>query len=125
MRLSRQEAKKFGIHVAREENANQTTHDMNATEERYAAHLEFLRAAGDIIWWKFGAIRLHLGSGAWFKPDFAVVTLTGAVEFHEIKGFQREAAIVRWKVAAFLFPFRFLMIAWRKGEWVTIRESGK
>ncbi len=84
---------------------------MNATEKRYASELEARKLAGEIRWWKFEGITLRIANGARYTPDFAILTNENALEFHEVKGaFVREAAIVRLKVAASLFPFRFILV---------------
>lgn len=84
---------------------------MNGLESRYAQHLELRLRAGEIASWRYEAIRLKLGEGAWFCPDFQVQKPDGTLEFHETKGHMREAANVRLKVAAHLYPeFRFLLV---------------
>ena len=51
-------------------------------------------------------MRLRIGQGnAFFAPDFLVQLADGTLELHEVKGFHREAGIVRLKVAADMFPF--------------------
>jgi len=44
----------------------------------------------------------------------------GEVEFHETKGFMREAARVRLRVAAEMHPFRFLLVKRAGGEWSVV-----
>jgi hypothetical protein len=84
---------------------------MNKSEAAYAMKLDLRAKAGDIFDWAFEPIRLRLGEGAWYTPDFLVVLNTGEIEFHEYKGHWREAARVRIKVAASLYPyFRFIAI---------------
>ena len=83
---------------------------MNKLEAAYRDELEAKRLGGLIREWSFNSVRLALGGGAWFKPDFFVVQADGTCEIHETKGFQREAALVRLKVAARLYPFRFFRI---------------
>ena len=83
---------------------------MNKTETRYAQDLELQKRAGDILWYKFEGFTLTLAPGARFTPDFAVMHCDGRLEFIEIKGFWREAARVRIKVAAELYPFRFIAV---------------
>lgn len=97
---------------------------MNKLERAYSQHLEARRLAGEILSWRFEAIRLRLGSPerlkaqAWFTPDFWVVTEDGLVEFHETKGRWMEAARVRIKVAADLYPeFRFLAVRRSAAGW--------
>lgn len=89
----------------------------NKTEAAYAAELEQVRLAGAIIEWGYEDAKLRLANGAWFTPDFRVVTVAGATEFHEVKGFWREAARVRIKVAADRFPrYRFIALTKRKAR---------
>lgn len=83
---------------------------MNKTEARYAQDLELQKRAGTILWYKFEGFTLTLAPGARFTPDFAVLHCSETLEFHEIKGFWREAARVRIKVAASLYPFKFIAI---------------
>jgi hypothetical protein len=89
---------------------------MNKWETQYAEFLTLQRAAGVIQWFAFEWIKLRLASGAYFKPDFAVVK-EGQLSFHEVKGFFREAARVRIKVAAEHFPFPFYAVTKKGGVW--------
>jgi hypothetical protein len=91
---------------------------MNKTEAAYAEHLQALYVAGRVLWWRFEPIRLRLANGAYYKPDFGVKLLDGSFELHETKGHWREAARVRIKVAAELFPmFRFIAVTRDGGNW--------
>lgn len=93
---------------------------MNKTEMRYSVELQARKLAGEIRWFAFEPITLRLASGAKYTPDFAVLTASGALEFHETKGgFIREAAMVRLKVAASLYPFRFVLVQFVRGEQIT------
>ncbi len=84
---------------------------MNKAESLYAQQLELRRLAGEVYQWVFEGIRLRLGEGAWYKVDFFVQMENGSIECHEFKGFWREAARVRIKVAASLYPcFRFIAV---------------
>ncbi len=83
---------------------------MNKTEEAYAAHLEALKAAGQVAWYLFEAVKLRLGDNCFYSPDFAVMRADGAMEMHEVKGFWADDARVKIKVAAERFPFRFVAI---------------
>ena len=76
-------------------------------EEAYADFLGTLIHAEIVLQWDYQPERLLLGDGAWYTPDFRVVTASQAVEFHEVKGHWREAARVRIKVAAGLHPYVF------------------
>lgn len=81
-------------------------------EPRYAAYLDEQITAGAIARQDYEPETLVLGTGARFTPDFRVVRNDGVVEFHEVKGRKREAAIVRLKVAARLHPYIFRMVKW-------------
>lgn len=96
---------------------------MNKLEQKYAAHLDTLKHAGDILDWKFDAINLRLADGCFYKPDFMVLTKEMALEMHETKGFMTDDALVKLKVAAASFPFPFKLIKWIKGEW-QIKDYG-
>ncbi len=78
---------------------------MNKTEGEWAMILEARKRAGEIIWYQFEGLRLRLADGAYFTPDFPVLTKEGNLEFQEVKGFWREAGKLRIRVAAGLYPF--------------------
>lgn len=97
---------------------------MNKTEAAYAQHLHALQLAGQIRSWKFEAITLRLADNTRYTPDFLVeadglLTLPMRVlEFHEVKGFWRDDAKVKFKVAAELFPmFRFVAVKRKNRQW--------
>ena len=77
---------------------------MNTAEAAYAAHLDLRKLAGEIQEWRFEKFKLFLAPGAWYTIDFWVVMADGEIQVHEVKGHQREAARVRIKVAADLYP---------------------
>lgn len=94
------------------------TRGMNGTESEFAAKLEVDRRAGAILYWAFEPVHFRLAQGASFKPDFMVVDRIGSgflIEFLEVKGFWRESARVRIKVAAEVHPFRFYAVRKKKG----------
>jgi hypothetical protein len=88
---------------------------MNKTEAAYAEHLTNEERAGRVIWWKFEAIKLRLADATFFTPDFMVLPSDGLLEVVEVKGFWRDDARVKIKVAASLFPFRFIAVTRTKG----------
>jgi hypothetical protein len=94
---------------------------MNKLETRYARDvLEINKALGEIEDFKFEAVKLRLATGAWFTADFIVWKKGGAVQLHEVKGHWREAARVRIKVAAELYPlFNFYAVRYVGGAWQT------
>jgi hypothetical protein len=63
-------------------------------------------------------VRLRLGNGAWYKPDSDVWQEDGALALYEVKGYGREAAFVRIKVAASLYPkIKFFLVTRKAGQW--------
>lgn len=93
---------------------------MNKLEKRYAGVLQLQKLAGEIIDYIFKPIGLNLAPGlkCYYYPDFFVV-YPDRFECHETKGFCRDDALVKIKVAAKLFPwFRFKMIFWTKKQWI-------
>ena len=91
---------------------------MNKTEAAYAQRLDLLKRAGDVGFWGFEAVKLKLADGAWYTPDFLVQTLDG-LEIHEVKGFFRDAAKIRWKVAKGIYGdmFKFVLVRRGAGGW--------
>lgn len=86
------------------------TGKMNNTEKAYAHHLEMQRRAGEISYYSFDGINLRLADSTFYKPDFLVMKSDGQLEIHEVKGFWTDDALVKIKVAADKFPFRFIAI---------------
>lgn len=84
--------------------------EMNKTEEAYAAHLALQLAAGEIAWFRFESVKLKLAEKTHLTIDFFVMTAAGDLEAHEVKGFWEEDARVKVKVAAEMYPFRFLAV---------------
>jgi len=94
------------------------TGEMNKTEAEYNAHLEALKAAGDIVWFKFEAVKLRLADKTFLTVDFAVMASSGELEMHEVKGFMEDDANVKLKVAAAMYPFVFKLVRKAKeGRW--------
>lgn len=86
---------------------------MNRTEAAYDNHLRLLTHAGEIVWHKFEAIKLRLADATFYTCDFAVLTAHGYLEMHEVKGFWTDDARVKIKVAASLYPFKFIAVTAR------------
>ena len=99
------------------------TDNMNKTERAYAERLELLRQAGEIRRWVYEPLRFIMAFKTTYTPDFMVV-YSDHIELHEVKGgFVRDDAIVKFKVAAKLFPeFRWKMVQWKNKEWKIIKE---
>jgi len=84
---------------------------MNKTEAKYADDLEAMKLAGDIADWRFEPLKLRLADRTYYTPDFMVIFPDGAIRFDEVKGFWRDDARVKFKVAAEQFPwFQFMAV---------------
>lgn len=83
---------------------------MNKTEAAYDKHLALLQHAGEIQWRKFEGLKLRLADNTFYTPDFAVMAADGVMEVHEVKGFWQDDARAKIKIAADMYPFRFLAI---------------
>ncbi|GHH52452.1 hypothetical protein [[Pseudomonas] boreopolis] len=88
--------------------------EMNKTEAAYCAHLEQLQREGEIAWFRFEAVKLRLAKNTHLTVDFFVMRADGELEAHEVKGHWEEDARVKIKVAAAMYPFRFLAV--QRGE---------
>lgn len=82
---------------------------MNKTEASYASHLEALKGS-EIAWYKFEGVKLRLADNTFYTPDFAVMRNDGQIELHEVKGFWQDDARVKIKVAADMYPFKFIAV---------------
>lgn len=97
---------------------------MNKVEASYAKHLEAMKSAGQVLWWKYAAVGLRLADRTFYHPDFMVMMADGSLEITEIKGRKGDSyycmddAKVKIKVAAAQFPMRF-SIVWpsKSGGW--------
>lgn len=88
---------------------------MNKLEAMYAAHLEVLRRAGKIIFWRFESAKFRLADRTWYTPDFYIMRQDGTLEIHETKGFWEDDARVKIKVTAEQFPeLVFVAVQWDK-----------
>lgn len=92
---------------------------MNATEADYGAILSARVIAGEVAWYRFEGVKLRLADNTFYTPDYAVMLTTGELECHEVKGFWMDDARVKIKVAAEMYPFRFVAVKKR-----TKRDGG-
>jgi hypothetical protein len=90
---------------------------MNKTEASYADHLFVRQVAGEILDFGYQRMKLRLASLTFYEPDFDVQLANGEVEFHEVKGFWDDDARVKVKVAASLYPFRFVGVTRDRHLW--------
>lgn len=83
---------------------------MNKTEAAYEQTLLLRQRAGEIAWYRFEGVKLRLADNTFYTPDFAVMLAGGAMEMHEVKGHWMDDARVKIRVAAEMYPFRFIAI---------------
>lgn len=85
--------------------------EMNKTEAAYAADvLERRKQTGEVIDYWFERFTFKLANDCRYTPDFVVMLASGELECHETKGYWQDDAKVKIRVAASLFPFRFVAI---------------
>lgn len=84
--------------------------EMNKTEAAYASRLSALQAAGEIQWHRFEGLKLRLADNTFYTPDFAVMAADGVMECHEVKGHWQDDARAKIKIAASMYPFRFIAV---------------
>lgn len=85
--------------------------EMNKTEAAYAADaLEPRKQAGEIADYWFERFTFKLADDCRYTPDFVVMLANGELECHETKGYWQDDAKVKIRVAASMFPFRFVAI---------------
>jgi hypothetical protein len=88
---------------------------MNKTEQEYAKYLNLRVLAGEILWWVFEGVKLRLARKTFFTADFFVMNSATELEVHEVKGHWEDDARVKIKVAAELYPFRFIAVKKKPG----------
>jgi hypothetical protein len=76
----------------------------------YGAHLEQQRIAGAVAWFRFEGVKLRLADNTFYTPDYAVMRSDGLMECHEVKGFWQDDARAKVKIAAEMYPFRFVAV---------------
>ncbi|NTU49588.1 MAG: DUF1064 domain-containing protein [Desulfobulbaceae bacterium] len=84
------------------------TGEMNATETWYAGRLKTAEMLGAVLWWKFEGLKLRLADNTFYTPDFVAMAKDGVIECIEIKGFWMDDARAKIKIAASIYPFRFI-----------------
>ncbi|CAG2126869.1 hypothetical protein LMG31506_00213 [Cupriavidus yeoncheonensis] len=86
---------------------------MNKTETRYSVYLDQQKLAGGVLWWSFEGIKLMLAKNTSITIDFAVMSASGVLEMHDVKGAKamiEDDARAKTKIAAALYPFVFKFV---------------
>jgi hypothetical protein len=85
--------------------------EMNGTERDYAAFLDGQKILGNVEWWAFESVKFRLADKTFYTPDFIVMLTGGMIELREVKGgFWEDDARVKIKVAAAMYPFKFVAV---------------
>ena len=83
---------------------------LNKAELAYQNELERQKGLGEVLWYRFEGLKLRLADKTFYTPDFAVMIANGTLEMREVKGFWTDDAKVKIKVAAAMYPFRFIAV---------------
>jgi predicted nuclease of restriction endonuclease-like RecB superfamily len=84
--------------------------ERNRTEAAFERWLLQRKQIGEILWYAFEGIKLRLADNTFYTPDFAVMEASRELVLYEVKGFWTDDARVKTKVAASLFPLRFVAV---------------
>ncbi|GKW21875.1 hypothetical protein PEC302107_36040 [Pectobacterium araliae] len=83
---------------------------MNKTEVAYSQHLEIMKRAGEVLWYRFEGVKLRLADNCFLTVDFAVMFSDRQLVMIDVKGSKAiftDDARVKMKVAADSYPFVF------------------
>lgn len=87
---------------------------LNKTERAYLWHLRKL----NVPLLRIQQHTLKLADDCRLTVDFTYMNANGRLVFVDVKGFQREDALIKMKVAARQFPeFDFVIVKREKGQW--------
>lgn len=91
---------------------------MNRTEAQYGDFLEMQKMSGQILDYRFEGLKFRLADKTFYTPDYLVVH-EDRFECHEVKGFWRDDARVKIKVAAAMYPWiKFVAVSRKQKQWV-------
>ena len=91
---------------------------MNKTEALVESHLRDLKMAGEVLWYRFEGVKLRLADNTFLTLDFAVLPKSCILELIDVKGgWATEDSRIKLKVAAEMYPFRFVIAKKTKGGW--------
>lgn len=91
---------------------------MSKLEQKYALLLQGWTQHGVISAFYYETVKLRLAKRTWYTPDFFLSYPDGHFEFHEVKGFRRDDAMIKLKVAAELHRWvRFVLIEEEGHRW--------
>lgn len=94
--------------------------EMNKTEQRFEQdYLKPLTHIGTFKDYEYESVKLKLGNGTYYTPDFCAWHPNGSVTFFEVKGaYIRDKGAMTIKIAASKYPlFKFVLAQYSKGQW--------
>jgi hypothetical protein len=89
---------------------------LNSWEREYEQLLANQKHVGEIADFWSQSVKLRLADATFYTPDFVVKFNDGRLRFVEIKGFKRDDAMVKFKVAKETYAML--------GEWVMLTKTG-
>ena len=117
IRLNSSEARKLGL-----TSKGGPKRGMNKWEAEFDEKCRCDFFNNNILWWGYEQIKFRLADATFYTPDFVVIGLNWRMRAIEIKGFLRDDAAVKFKVAKERFPWvEFEMVRKVKGAWERIR----
>ena len=128
MNLTRDEAKSLGLAHLWPTKAHDVTSDgMNKLERAFLLQLQVAQRRMEFrfIWRE--PVVLRLAGRTTYKPDFLTSTGLNQLTFWEVKGFMRDDAAVKLKVAASQFPcFQWVLVQRKRSTWqcVDVTDRG-
>ena len=90
---------------------------MNKTERAYADCLDMQIRLGHVTAWWFESVKLRIAKRCWLTFDFLILYPNGRFAFHDTKGWTREDALIKAKVAAEKFPWPVFFVKRNAGAW--------
>ena len=85
--------------------------EMNKTEKEFAHYLQKQLDEHKIFSFAFEPVTLKLAKDLRYTPDFMVHEIDGSITYYEVKGFWRDDALAKIKMASEKFPlFRFVSV---------------
>lgn len=92
--------KQAAIALKRQQTKLRLSRKPNNTEEDFRRILEARRLKGEFLTVEFEAVRLRIGDGSYYTPDFLCQTTFGRPACFEVKGAHKwEDSIVKYKAA--------------------------
>lgn len=91
------------------------SHDEDKLNKTERAYLHHLRSQPNNVWVGVQNLTVKIADDCRLTPDFAVLDARGKLTLIDVKGFQREDALIKMKVAARLFPMFEFSIVKREG----------